>query len=360
MLKPKIKTKPRPVQTEPAHRGMDLDKASAKHKEVEERSSGDLLDLKDGWNFLFLLPPWSEEGVIWKEVEQHGRGVCPKRSVGKECLVCAEMVKRARRGDTDFVENHRLKSRAFFNAVKKENVRKLLSTPDAVVKVLGASGVVFREILEFINDEKVDVSDPNACVTLGIKKTGKGLRTRYKVKFGDPVDISKYVTKKVMECLHNLDAFRFAQPMSIKDQRKLIRGNADEDEDESFEDEEELGEEKDLDEEEQEGAEEGSEEDEVFEEPEGEEDEAAEEGEGAEEDEAVEEDADPEDEPAEDDEGEDELSDEDEAEEEPEPPPRKLKPKAPASKPTPLAHKPKPGSVAAKVGTTLKKKVRKL
>lgn len=348
-----LKTKPKPVQTEPAHRGMDLDKAAAKHREVEERSSGDLHDLKEGWNFLYLLPPWSDEGVIWKEVEQHGRGVCPKRAQGKDCLVCAEMVKRAKRGDAEFVDTNRLKSRAFFNAVKKENVRKLLTTPEAVIKVLGASGVVFREILEYINDEKVDISDPSACVLLGIKKTGKGLRTRYKVKFGEPVDISKYVTKKVKDCLHDLDAFRFAQPMTIKEQRKLVRGAADDDD--SFDDDEETIEEEDLDEPEEDAeavGDETTEEDEVFEEPpktkkkakpveveeeeepEPEEDEDALEGDDALEDEE---------EPAEEDE-----EAEEEEEEEPEPPPRKIKPAAPASKP-------KPG-LAGKVTSSLKKK----
>jgi hypothetical protein len=266
------------VETEPAHRGMDLDKAAAKHKEVEERASGELHDLHEGWNFFFLLPPWSDEDVIWKEVEQHGRGVCPKRALGKECQVCAELVKRARRGDSDFVEQNRLKSRAFFNATKKENVRKLLSTPEAVIKILPASSVVFREILEFINDEKVDISNPSACVVVGIKKTGKGMRTRYKTKFGDAVDISKYVTPKALEHLHNLDAFRFAQPMSTKEQRKLIRGSADDDED-MDEDEEDI-EDEDLDEDAEGAEEEGSEEDEVFEEPEEEEEDELEEEEG--------------------------------------------------------------------------------
>jgi hypothetical protein len=380
---PKTRSKPS-VKTEPAHRGLDMDKARQKQKEVEDRSSGDFLELKEGWTCVYLLPPWSEEGVIWKEVEQHGRLVCPKRTAGKDCMICDEMVKRGRKGDSDFVEQHKMRSRAFFNCVRKEDIRKLLSAPASVVKVLAVSHGVFREILEYINDEDIDPSNPETAVPLGIKRTGKGMRTRYKVKFGDATDISKYVTAKVMEVLHDLDVLRAAQPATTKDMRKAIRGAADEEDDDFDGDEEDITDEDTEEQDDADGSEgAGSEEDEVFEEPEdgAEEEQEEEDGDEAEGEEEIEdegdgeegdEDAEPEEDEPEEDGPEEEPEEEEPEEEEPPPRPRKpvkpaaklvAKPTRPAAKPVvkpapKVATRPKPGALAAKVKASVKSKQR--
>lgn len=217
-------------------RRLNLAAARKKQKEMEERGGNEFHELKEGWNFFAILPPWDDDvDVLWKEVQQHGRLVCPEATVGKQCILCAEVRRRMKKGDTDFADEHRLRSRAFFNAIRKEHIKK---KDPAGVKVLGVSSTVFEAILEQITDEEVDISDPKAAVIVAIKRKGKGIRTRYpKVKFSDPIDISKYITDDIMGALWDLDALRYAQPATTKELKKAIRGAADEDgDDEDFDD----------------------------------------------------------------------------------------------------------------------------
>lgn len=224
------KAKAKAQRTEPKRRsGMDLDKARAKKKEVDERSGGDYMELKEGWNTVFILPPWSDEGVVWKEVQRHGYHVCPAKTVGKRCIMCDELNRRKRKGDTEFVDEWRLKPTAYLNAILKTDVK---AAEAGAVKVLRTSPSVFNEILDYIDDEDKDITDPTSAVPVMIKKTGTGMRTRYKTKFGDAIDISAFITPEFLkEALYDLDTIRAVMPASDKDLRKEIRGAADEDDD---------------------------------------------------------------------------------------------------------------------------------
>lgn len=238
----------------PKRRRVSMDRVRNKKTELDNRSSTDFHELKDGWNYFYVLPPWSDDvEEIWKEVQQHGLLVCP-RSVSDttECLLCSEIRKRLRKGDSDFADKHRLRTRAFFNAIRKDKIRE---KDQYNVKVLAVSSKTFEEIIDHMADEDIDISNPEAAVPVAINKKGKGLRTRYKVRFGEPTDISKYLTDEVWEALHDLDTMRSSQPATVQDMRKAIRGAADEDDDGDFDDEE------------LEGTEELAEEDEVFEDP---------------------------------------------------------------------------------------------
>lgn len=273
-------------------RRLNIDKARKKQRELEDRGGNEFHEIKEGWNFFLLLPPWSDDvDEIWKEVQQHQRLVCPRSTVGKPCIMCDEINKRMKRGDTEFADDNKLRSRAFFNAIRKEHIKEK-SVEN--VKVLALPPTVFEAILEHITDEEMDISDPKAAVIVGIKRKGKGMRTRYpKVKFSDPVNVSKFITDEILENLWDLDALRYVQPASVKELRKAIRGAADDEEDDSSfgdedlsGDEDELGED-DLGEEDgegEEGEEGGEEEDELLSEPdddseEGGEDEGEDEGE---------------------------------------------------------------------------------
>jgi len=216
---------------------LDLSKVKKKQEELDNRSTSDFHEIKEGFNYYYIMPPWSDEGVIWKEVQQHGTvGVCPKAAVKKECILCEEIKKRIRKGDTDFADNNKLRSRAFFNAIKKDDIKKC---DPSCVKILALSPSIFEEVISFITEEDRDISDPTAAVCLAIKRKGKAMRTRYTIKFGLPVDISKYVTDSVIEGLYDLDSIRAAQPAGIKDLRKAIRGAADEEDEDDEEDIEE-------------------------------------------------------------------------------------------------------------------------
>jgi hypothetical protein len=190
-------------------------------------------ELKQGWNFFWVMPPLKGEDECFVEVQQHRLCVCPKvHSDGeKPCMVCKELTKRSRKGDTDFVDEMRLKSRGFMNAVFKHLLKK--KDPDNV-KILPVSAGVLREIAEHMADEDLDIADPTSAILLGIKRKGEKMATRYKVKFAtEGVNIEKYLTDEVLEAMFDLRKARCTQPASTKELRKLIRGAADEDDDDT-------------------------------------------------------------------------------------------------------------------------------
>lgn len=168
--------------TKPKKRGLDMEAARKKQAELEtRRPNTDFHQLKQGWNYFFILPPFGKSNVIWKEVFRHGQYVCPKETAGKNCIMCKEIARRAKKGDSDFADKHKIQSRAFFNAIEKSEIKK---KDPSCVKVLGVSSKTFSEIVEYITDEDRDISDPSAAIPVGIKRKGEGLQTRYKIKFG--------------------------------------------------------------------------------------------------------------------------------------------------------------------------------
>jgi len=247
-------------------RGIDFDEAAKKQKELADRSGGEFHELKVGWNYFYICPPWADEiRVLWREVQQHGLGlVCPPNSgYDKPCLICKERKKALKKGDSDFADNFRLSSRGFMNAIRKEDIKSR-----GPVKLLGVSSNVFEQIVDHVTDEKIDISDPEAAVIVAIKRKGKGKATRYpSVKFSDPINIAKYITDDVYEALNDLDTIKAVQPASEKAQRtairKFIKGDADEDD---FDDDEDLSGDDGFDDE-GDGFENDSDEDELFDDP---------------------------------------------------------------------------------------------
>lgn len=204
-------------------RELDFGEAKKKQKELEDRSSGDYHSVEEGWNWYYVCPPWSDVvKVLWREIQQHGLNlVCPKNSgYDKDCLICKERKKALKKGDTDFADEFRLSSRGFMNAIKKSDIKR-----GGPVKILAVSAGVFEAIVDHVTDEKINISDPEAAVLVGIKRKGKGFKTKYStIKFSDPVNISKYLDlEKLYEELWDLDTVRGAQPASLKTQRTAIR-----------------------------------------------------------------------------------------------------------------------------------------
>jgi hypothetical protein len=243
-------------------RSIDFDTAKEKQKELADRTGNNYHELKQGWNTFYICPPWNDDArVPWKEVQQHGfRLVCPKYSgYDSDCAICKERRKRLKKGDSEFADNFRLQSRGYLNAIRKEDIK---SKDVSAVKLLGVAGSVLTEIVDHVTDERVDICDPKAAVFVSIKRKGKGQGTRYpSIKFGEPVNIDKYITDEIIDAVLDLDVIKGAQPASIKDQtaaiRKFVRGGADEDED-SFDDDEDF---------ESEELEDDAEEDELFDDP---------------------------------------------------------------------------------------------
>jgi hypothetical protein len=284
-----------------------LARAKKKQKEIEDRNASEYHDLKQGWNVFYILPNADKDADPWKEVQRHGMLPCPKAMAGKDCGLCKALIKRLKKGDTDFEEKWRLKPRGYFNAIRKNDLKKKDPT---CLKLLAVAPSVFTEIIDHIVDEQIEIWNPKAAVAVAIKRKGTGWKTRYpKVTFGEAVNIKKYITDDILEALWDLDTIRAAKPASKKELLKAIKGvDADEDEDDID----------DLDTEEEEEEEDtGDIEDDDLEDDEDEEDDdLLEEPDDDDEDDEEEEDEDDEEEEDEDDEEEEEEDDEEEEEEE--------------------------------------------
>ena len=219
-------------------------KAAAKKKEIDNRNESIYHNIKPNqWHWVFIMPPWSDAGDIWYEVEKHGLHVCPERLGIRKCVICKEIRKQQKKGNSDFAQEFRLKPVAFLNAIRKEDVTT--ENPCSKIKVLRLTPRHFEELVDYILDEEIDLTDLEAAIPIGIKKTQKGTnwRTiRYKdLKFGNPIDISNRIDEKEMEeALFDLDTIRAAMPSSDKDMRKSIQealgGDPDEDDEEEIED----------------------------------------------------------------------------------------------------------------------------
>ena len=208
-------------------RRMNMDRARGKQREIESRKEGEVHELKTGWNYFFLGGPWSDLGDIWKEVERHGLLVCPERAGLRKCKMCAEIRKALREGDTAFADEWELKTTAYLNACRKEDLKR--KDPNSW-KALRLSPASFAELVEWVVDEDCDPSDPSNAYVLGIKKTGSGLQTRYKVKMSkNGYNIEQWVDDAFMStALVDLDALRWARPASDEDLVKAITGDGEE------------------------------------------------------------------------------------------------------------------------------------
>jgi len=210
-------------------RRIDFDEAKVRREEHSKMSKNtEFHELENAWNYFYVMPPWSDDAKVnFKEVQRHGMLICPEIIGIRACPVCAELKKRIKRGDTEFVDQYKLKSRGLVNAIRKEDIQK---RDPSCVKVLGMSTVTFGEFIEFICENEVDISDPSHATLFGIHKKGKGKGTRYSTQFAvKPVDVRAYITDKVMSAAANLDTFRGAQPATQKELMGVIREAADED-----------------------------------------------------------------------------------------------------------------------------------
>jgi len=207
-------------------RKFDRKHIKKKQEEIRNRNESIYLELqKNTWEHVFVLPPWSDEGQIWKEVEKHGMHVCPKKLGVRECVICKEMKKQSKKGNVDFVKEMRLRPVAFLNVIRTKDVES--ENPEERIKILRLSARLFEQLVDYLEDEDVDITELEAAIPVAIKKkqTGGWRTIRYQdLRFGKTEDISEYITDEVLdEGLHDLDTIRGALPSSDKEMRKTIK-----------------------------------------------------------------------------------------------------------------------------------------
>lgn len=211
-----------------ARRKFDRKHIKKKQAEIKVRNESLYVELeKNKWEHFFVLPPWSDEGQIWKEVERHGFHVCPKKLGVRDCVICKEIKKQSKKGNADFVKEMRLKPVAYLNVIRTRDVES--ENPEDRIKVLRLSARLFEQLLDYLDEEEdLDITDTEAAVPMAIKKmqTGGWNTIRYRdLKFGRKTeDISEFITDEVLdEGLHDLDTIRGALPSSDKEMREEIK-----------------------------------------------------------------------------------------------------------------------------------------
>ena len=189
---------------------IDFDEIAKKRKELELRSSGGILDVKIGWNYMYFLPPYDDEGHFYVEVWRHSLLVCPLKTNGSSCVICDELSKKSRKNDKEF-QKYSLQPRAFFNVILRQDLA------EGITQIFSPSAKSFREILEYIDENKCNPMDPIQSLLFGIKKSVVNGKTIYKTNFGQPTDISKYLTNDVLSRISYLPRHPFLSPASKMD-----------------------------------------------------------------------------------------------------------------------------------------------
>lgn len=169
-----------------------------------------------GDNRIRILPGWAEEGdyagQFWREVAQHwgvseeqaGPVVCPKQTpyLEGDCPICdfVEALKQDK-GDVraqELVKQLRAKTAYLLNVVDMKDPTYTAAdvaeykknrpegdvpfqVGDTKVQVFAAPATVFNQILNSIQVNQVDITDPTSGHDINIRKDGKGLTTKYTV-----------------------------------------------------------------------------------------------------------------------------------------------------------------------------------
>ena len=231
-------------------RTVDMGAVKNKQEELDTRSTGDIpyWDVKEGWNYFRLAPPWSDENIFYREVLRHKTIVCPKRTNGDpKCFICSRLPVLRKAGKTQAVKDWTPRPRAYFNAWRTDKTGKKFKPDD--IRVLGASPTVFKEILEEVLESGSICGLEDGSV-LKIHRKGQGLKTRYRVRFGDEVDISGLISDNWEDFLIDLDGLSSSPPQNeLKEYYSgSDRGGSSADEDEDEDNDEDEIEEDDIDE----------------------------------------------------------------------------------------------------------------
>lgn len=160
---------------------------------------------KEGKNNIRILPPWSEEGIWYREVPYHyGVGgksvVCPKRLLGKPCYICdkvAEFRKSSDKGLNEVANDLRPKMRIYYNVVDLDDTAK-------GVQVFGSGVQVFKDLLYYdLDDEWGNITDVDEGYDIILTREGKGRNSKYQVKAKK--NSSPIGTEEWLNSMSNLD-----------------------------------------------------------------------------------------------------------------------------------------------------------
>lgn len=176
-------------------------------KKLSEIGSGDYFKPKEGKNIIRILPPWSSEGVWYKEAVIHygvknekgkERGYACLKMFDKECPICekhAELVK----------EGEESKELAYSILGRVKYYTNILDRKSGKVMIWGFSSKTLGILLSYCQDPDYgDISDPENGYDVIIEREGTGrMDTRYQIRCrpkASAIDVEGWEDK-----LRNLD-----------------------------------------------------------------------------------------------------------------------------------------------------------
>jgi len=168
---------------------VDLSKIKAKQVQYDKSANAKNFQSnfwvpKEDKNNIRILPPWSEEGIWYREVPYHyGIGgksvVCPKRLLGKPCYICdkvAEFRKSSDKNLNELANDLRPKMRIYYNVIDLDDTAK-------GVQVFGSGVQVFKDLLYYdLDDEWGNITDVEEGYDIILIREGKGRNSKYQVK----------------------------------------------------------------------------------------------------------------------------------------------------------------------------------
>lgn len=189
---------------------VDLSKIKAKQVQYDKSANAKNFQSnfwvpKEGKNNIRVLPPWSEEGIWYREVPYHyGVGgksvVCPKRLLSKSCYVCdkvAEFRKSSDKELNDLANDLRPKMRVYYNVIDLDDTAK-------GVQVFGSGVQVFKDLLYYdLDDEWGNITDVEEGYDIILTREGKGRNSKYQVKAKK--NSSSLENEEWLNSLSNLD-----------------------------------------------------------------------------------------------------------------------------------------------------------
>lgn len=158
----------------------------AMQKKLAEIGSGSFFKPKEGKNTVRILPPWSEEGLWYKEgVIHYGlknkdgkeRGYACLKQFDKDCPICEKREELAKQGAEGKELADRLRGRVKFYA-------NVLDYKVGKVVIWGFSAKILSTLLSYCSDPDFgDISDPEKGYDVIVERTGTGQTdTRYAVR----------------------------------------------------------------------------------------------------------------------------------------------------------------------------------
>jgi hypothetical protein len=204
------------------------EKARQDRTQGEYGANADMIYALDGQTMLRVLPPFSAEGVFFKEILKHRvqiaqddvfLGICPEAMgiEGEDCPICAkgeELYGTKDEAAMEIAKELKIRRNFIYNTIVFSGPpnKKGESPERGKVYCFEGGVMVHRQLMELDQDPATgwaDITSPGAGVNLLIKRTGKGLNTKYDVNphGGGRTDIFKYLSEEANVDPNTLELF---------------------------------------------------------------------------------------------------------------------------------------------------------